>query len=154
VTASSGQPEVTLSSGGPLTYDRLVLAPGVEFIYEQGLGIPGLESTARTGQGAARLAAGAQTTALRNQITAMPSGGVSVLTIPPNLRCPPGPYERACLVATWLKKKPAGSKVIILDANPASPRGALVHRRLHERARRGDRVQQERRDPRPSTPRR
>jgi NADPH-dependent 2,4-dienoyl-CoA reductase/sulfur reductase-like enzyme len=110
---------VTLSSGGPLAYDRLVLAPGVEFIYEQGVGIPGLESAAAQAKVLHAWQAGPQTTALRNQITAMPSGGVFVLTIPAKpYRCPPGPYERACLVADWLKKNRPGSKVIILDANP------------------------------------
>jgi NADPH-dependent 2,4-dienoyl-CoA reductase/sulfur reductase-like enzyme len=111
--------KVTLSSGGPLAYDRLVLAPGVEFIYEQGVGIPGLESAAAQAKVLHAWQAGPQTTALRNQITAMPRGGVFVLTIPAKpYRCPPGPYERACLVADWLKKNRPGSKVIILDANP------------------------------------
>ncbi len=111
--------KVTLASGGTLAYDRLVLAPGVEFIYEQGVGIPGLESAAAQARVLHAWQAGPQTTALRNQITAMPSGGVFVLTIPAKpYRCPPGPYERACLVADWLKKNRPGSKVIILDANP------------------------------------
>jgi NADH dehydrogenase FAD-containing subunit len=111
--------KVTLSSGGTLAYDRLVLAPGVEFIYEQGVGIPGLESAAAQARVLHAWQAGDQTTALRKQITAMPSGGVFVLTIPAKpYRCPPGPYERACLVADWLKKNRPGSKVIILDANP------------------------------------
>ena len=111
--------KVTLASGGTLAYDRLVLAPGVEFIYEQGVGIPGLESAAAQARVLHAWQAGPQTTALRNHITAMPSGGVFVLTIPAKpYRCPPGPYERACLVADWLKKNRPGSKVIILDANP------------------------------------
>jgi len=110
---------VTLASGSALAYDRLVLAPGVEFIYGQGVGIPGLESAAAQARVLHAWQAGAQTTALRNQITAMPKGGVFVLTIPAKpYRCPPGPYERACLVADWLKKNRPGSKVIILDANP------------------------------------
>lgn len=111
--------KVALASGSTLAYDRLVLAPGVEFIYEQGVGIPGLESQAAQAKVLHAWQAGPQTTALRNQITAMPSGGVFVLTIPAKpYRCPPGPYERACLVADWLKKNRPGSKVIILDANP------------------------------------
>jgi NADPH-dependent 2,4-dienoyl-CoA reductase/sulfur reductase-like enzyme len=114
--------KVTLASDkarSELAYDRLVLAPGVEFIYEQGVGIPGLESAAAQAKVLHAWQAGPQTTALRNQITAMPSGGVFVLTIPAKpYRCPPGPYERACLVADWLKKNRPGSKVIILDANP------------------------------------
>jgi sulfide dehydrogenase [flavocytochrome c] flavoprotein subunit len=111
--------KVRLSSGSTLAYDRLVLAPGIELIYEQGVGIPGLESEAAQAKVLHAWQAGAQTTALRNQITAMPDGGVFVLTIPAKpYRCPPGPYERACLVADWLKKNRPGSKVIILDANP------------------------------------
>lgn len=110
---------VKLASGSTLAYDRLVLAPGVEFIYEQGVGIAGLESAAAQTKVLHAWQAGPQTTALRNQITAMPKGGVFVLTIPAKpYRCPPGPYERACLVADWLKKNRPGSKVIILDANP------------------------------------
>jgi len=63
--------------------------------------------------------AGPQTTLLRRQLEAMRDGGVVVMSIPlAPYRCPPGPYERACLVADWLKKNRPGSKVIILDANP------------------------------------
>ena len=63
--------------------------------------------------------AGQQTTLLRNQLLSMPPGGTFVMTIPAApYRCPPGPYERACLVADWLKKNKPGSKVVVLDANP------------------------------------
>lgn len=112
--------EVVLAGGSRLPYDRLVLAPGVVFTYEPALGgIPGLETAAAQAKVLHAWQAGPQTTALRNQITAMPRGGVFVLTIPAKpYRCPPGPYERACLVADWLKKNRPGSKVIILDANP------------------------------------
>ncbi len=111
---------VRLASGSTIAYDRLVLAPGVVFTYEPGLGgIPGLETAAAQARVLHAWQAGTQTTALRNQITAMPGGGVFVLTIPAKpYRCPPGPYERACLVADWLKKNRPGSKVIVLDANP------------------------------------
>ncbi len=112
--------QVRLASGSTLAYDRLVLAPGVVFTYELALGgIPGLETAAAQAKVLHAWQAGAQTTALRNQITAMPNGGVFVLTIPAKpYRCPPGPYERACLVADWLKKNRPGSKPIVLDANP------------------------------------
>ena len=112
--------KVTLASGAALPYDRLVLAPGVVFTYEPALGgIPGLETAAAQARVLHAWQAGTQTTALRDQITAMPRGGVFVLTIPAKpYRCPPGPYERACLVADWLKKNRPGSKVFVLDANP------------------------------------
>jgi NADH dehydrogenase FAD-containing subunit len=112
--------EVSLVAGGKIGYDRLVLAPGVVFTYEPALGgIAGLETAAAQARVLHAWQAGGQTTALRNQITAMPKGGVFVLTIPAKpYRCPPGPYERACLVADWLKKNRPGSKVIVLDANP------------------------------------
>ncbi len=111
--------KVTLAGGSTLAYDRLVLAPGVVFTYELGLGgIVGLETAAAQAKVLHAWQAGAQTTTLRNQITAMPAGGVFVMTIPAKpYRCPPGPYERACLVADWLKRNRPGSKVIILDAN-------------------------------------
>ena len=91
-----------------------MIAPGVDFDI-----IPGLETAAAQAKVPHAWKAGPQTTALRNMITAMPSGGVFVMTIPAKpYRCPPGPYERACVVADWLKRNRPGSKVIVLDANP------------------------------------
>jgi NADPH-dependent 2,4-dienoyl-CoA reductase/sulfur reductase-like enzyme len=105
---------VTLASGERLVYDRLVVAPGVDFDV-----LPGLETAAAQAKVPHAWKAGPQTTALRNMITAMPSGGVFVMSIPAKpYRCPPGPYERACVVADWLKRNRPGSKVIVLDANP------------------------------------
>jgi NADH dehydrogenase FAD-containing subunit len=105
---------VTLASGARLAYDRLVIAPGVDFDV-----LPGLESAEAQAKVPHAWKAGPQTTALRNMITAMPNGGVFVMSIPAKpYRCPPGPYERACVVADWLKKNRPGSKVIVLDANP------------------------------------
>jgi len=106
--------KVALASGASYAYDRLVIAPGVDFDI-----IPGLETAAAQAKVPHAWKAGPQTTALRNMITAMPSGGVFVMTIPAKpYRCPPGPYERACVVADWLKRNRPGSKVIVLDANP------------------------------------
>jgi NADH dehydrogenase FAD-containing subunit len=100
---------VKLASGATLPYDRLVLSPGIDF-----LPIPGLD-TIRIPHA---WQAGQQTTLLRNQLAAMPSGGTFVMTIPKApYRCPPGPYERACVVADYLKRKKPGSKIIVLDAN-------------------------------------
>ncbi len=105
--------KVLLADGTSLPYDRLVVAPGIEFNV-----IPGLETAAAQAKVPHAWKAGAQTTTLKNQIAAMPSGGTFVMTIPAKpYRCPPGPYERACVVADWLKRYRPGSKVIVLDAN-------------------------------------
>ncbi|WP_284155325.1 NAD(P)/FAD-dependent oxidoreductase [Sulfuricystis multivorans] len=106
--------KVVLAGGTSHAYDRLVIAPGVDFDI-----LPGLESSAAQAKVPHAWKAGPQTTALRNMITAMPNGGVFVMSIPAKpYRCPPGPYERACVVADWLKTNRPGSKVIVLDANP------------------------------------
>ena len=105
---------VSISSGSRHAYDRLIIAPGVDFDI-----LPGLESAAAQAKVPHAWKAGPQTTALRNMITAMPAGGVFIMSIPAKpYRCPPGPYERACVVADWLKRYRPGSKVIVLDANP------------------------------------
>jgi sulfide dehydrogenase [flavocytochrome c] flavoprotein chain len=106
--------KVTLSSGASYAYDRLIIAPGVDFDL-----LPGLTDADVQTKVPHAWKAGPQTTLLRNQITAMPNGGVFVMSIPAKpYRCPPGPYERACVVADWLKSNRPGSKVIVLDANP------------------------------------
>jgi len=107
--------KVKLSSGASLSYDRLVLAPGIDF--------ESLPSFSGTTTNKAKIVhawkAGAQTTSLQNQIKAMTKSDTFILTIPPApYRCPPGPYERACVVADYLKRTKGGGKVIILDANP------------------------------------
>ena len=105
---------VALSDGSTLPYDRLVVAPGVEFMSAYGLGPSDYDSKTPHAW-----SAGAQTELLRAQLSAMPSDGTFVMTIPnAPYRCPPGPYERACLVADYLKAaKGQGSKVIVLDEN-------------------------------------
>lgn len=116
-TASAIDPDarkVTLASGKKLTYDRLIMAPGLAFDT-----LPGLKSGDYSTLFPHAWSAGAQTTLLRQQLRAMRAGRNVVMTIPPApYRCPPGPYERACLVADWLKKNKPGSKVVVLDANP------------------------------------
>jgi NADPH-dependent 2,4-dienoyl-CoA reductase/sulfur reductase-like enzyme len=98
---------------GYLEYDRLIVSPGVEFQWEQ---IEGLAAAKETVLHAWK--AGPQTVALARQIQSMPDGGVFVLSIPPAAyRCPPGPYERVCQVAWYLKTHKPKSKVIVLDAN-------------------------------------
>jgi sulfide dehydrogenase [flavocytochrome c] flavoprotein chain len=107
--------EVRLANGGTLPYDRLVLSPGIEFMYD---GIAGMDAAAQASIPHA-WRAGAQTVLLRQQLEAMPDGGTVVMSIPlAPYRCPPGPYERACQVASYLKQKKPKSKVLVLDANP------------------------------------
>lgn len=106
---------VLLSGGLSLPYDRCVLAPGVDFIGED---IPGLASEAAQRRFPHAYKAGAQTVALRQQLAAMPDGGVYALSIPriPYV-CPPGPYERASLIAAYFRRHKPRAKVLILDAN-------------------------------------
>lgn len=106
--------KVTLSNGVVLPYDRLVLAPGIDFE-----ALPSFSgSTANKAKIVHAWKAGAQTTSLQNQIRAMTRSDTFIITIPPApYRCPPGPYERACVVADYLKRTKGGGKVIILDAN-------------------------------------
>ena len=101
---------VRLAGGTVLPYDRLVLAPGIAFD-----AVPGLDPT----RVPHAWQAGPQTTLLKNQLVAMPSGGRVVMTIPlAPYRCPPGPYERACLVADFLRRRKGTAKIVVLDANP------------------------------------
>ncbi|MFM7008440.1 MAG: FAD-dependent oxidoreductase [Betaproteobacteria bacterium] len=105
---------VTLSDGTVLAYDRLVVAPGVDFMDAYGLTQSDYDDKTPHAW-----RAGPQTELLRTQLAAIPSNGTFVMTIPKApYRCPPGPYERACLVADFLKThKGAASKVIVLDEN-------------------------------------
>jgi NADPH-dependent 2,4-dienoyl-CoA reductase/sulfur reductase-like enzyme len=104
---------VTLASGTQLPYDRLVLAPGVDLRWDS---VPGYTEAAAERMPHA-WKAGEQTMLLRRQLEAMPDGGLVVITAPANpYRCPPGPYERASLIAYYLKTKKPKSKLLILDA--------------------------------------
>lgn len=105
--------QVTLADGTNLDYDRLVVAPGIDLRFDL---LPGYnEEAAQTLPHAWK--AGEQTTLLRRQLEAMNDGGTVVISAPPNpFRCPPGPYERASLIAHYLKTQKPRSKLIILDA--------------------------------------
>src|SRR5215470_9636627 len=104
---------VTLGSGTRLPYDRLVLSPGIDIRWDA---LPGYTEAAAERMPHA-WKAGEQTLLLRRQLEAMPDGGTVVISAPANpFRCPPGPYERASLIAYYLKQKKPRSKVIILDA--------------------------------------
>jgi sulfide dehydrogenase [flavocytochrome c] flavoprotein chain len=98
---------------GALAYDRLIVSPGVDFQLEQ------VEGLAAAGDKVLHAwKAGPQTVELARQLRAMPDGGVFVLTVPPvAYRCPPGPYERICQVAWYLKNNKPKAKLIVLDAN-------------------------------------
>ena len=99
----------------PIPYDRLIVGPGVQFVYD---GIPGLKEASAQERVLHAWKAGSQTIALRKQLEAMDDGGVFAIHIPKApYRCPPGPYERACLIANYFKKVKPKSKVLILDSN-------------------------------------
>jgi sulfide dehydrogenase [flavocytochrome c] flavoprotein subunit len=105
-----------LASGTELAWDRLVLSPGIGFNTGE---IGGLQAALDSGRIVHAWQAGPQTVALRNQLTAMPDGGVVAISIPKvPYRCPPGPYERACMIASYLKTAKPKSKLLVLDANP------------------------------------
>lgn len=115
---------VTLARGATISYDKLVVSPGVDI---QLGSIEGLAAAHAAGQVLHAWKAGPETVALRRQLEAMPDGGVYAITIPEApYRCPPGPYERACQVAWYFKNAKPRSKVLILDANPdVTSKGAL-----------------------------
>ena len=107
--------KVRLAGGAELAYDRLVVSPGIDFMTDA---VGGLASALATDQVTHAWKAGPQTVLLRKQLEAMPDGGVFALAIPKvPYRCPPGPYERACMVASYFKTAKPKSKVLVLDAN-------------------------------------
>jgi len=107
---------VRLERGGDLAYDRLIVAPGIDFMFDQ---VAGYADAMKTSRVLHAWKAGEQTIALRKQLEQMKDGGVFVLSVPlAPYRCPPGPYERACQVASYFRKAKPRSKVLILDANP------------------------------------
>jgi sulfide dehydrogenase [flavocytochrome c] flavoprotein subunit len=107
---------VTLAGGATIGYDKLILSPGIDLMWNS---IEGLQAASASGQVLQAWKAGPETLALRRQLEAMPDGGVYAITIPlAPYRCPPGPYERASQVASYFKKAKPRSKVLILDANP------------------------------------
>jgi len=107
---------VRLAGGSEIGYDRLIVSPGIDFMWQ---GLPGMASPEARARMLHAWKAGEQTVALRRQLEAMPAGGVYAINIPAvPYRCPPGPYERACLVANYFRKAKPRSKVIIFDANP------------------------------------
>ena len=131
-TATGVDPQVrtvTLDSGSTLAYDRLVLAPGIDIRWA---GLKGYNEAA-----AAKMPhawkAGEQTLLLRRQLEAMEDGGVVIMAAPANpFRCPPGPYERASLIANYLKTRKPKSKLIVLDAKDAFSKQRLFQNAWQE----------------------
>jgi NADPH-dependent 2,4-dienoyl-CoA reductase/sulfur reductase-like enzyme len=133
-TATMIDPErkvVGVSRGGTMGYDRVVVSPGVDFMWEALPSMAGSEAQAKVLHA---WKAGVQTSQLRRQLEAMPDGGVYVLTIPlAPYRCPPGPYERACQVAAYFKARKPKSKVLVLDENAdVTSKGALFKKAWSE----------------------
>ena len=113
---------VGLADGTTLAYDRLVLAPGIDLRFDA---LPGYDEAAAEKMPHA-WKAGEQTMLLRRQLEAMDDGGLVVLAVPASpSRCPPAPYERASLIAHYLKAKKPRSKILILDAKDAIPQQRL-----------------------------
>ena len=126
---------VTTASGDLLAYDRLVMSPGVDLDFD---GLPGYDQAAAERMPHA-WSAGAQTLLLRRQLEAMPDGGTFAIVAPDNpYRCPPGPYERASVVAHYLSQSKPRSKVLILDAKDRFSKQSLFLADWHQRY--GDRV--------------
>ncbi|MEN3275743.1 MAG: sulfide dehydrogenase [flavocytochrome c] flavoprotein chain [Massilia sp.] len=129
VTAIDAGKSLVVVAGKRLAYDRLVVAPGIDFIYDD---FPMLAGAQQRIPHAWK--AGPQTRELQRQLMAMMDGGVFTITVPPQpYRCPPAPYERACQVAFYLKTHKPRSKVIVLDANPViTSKRALFERAWRE----------------------
>jgi len=116
VAIDASRREVRLARGAALPYDRLIVSPGVDFMYDK---LPGLRAAGAQQRILHAWKAGEQTVALRKQLEAMRDGGVYVLHIPlAPYRCPPGPYERVCQVADYFKRTKPKSKILVLDTNP------------------------------------
>jgi NADPH-dependent 2,4-dienoyl-CoA reductase/sulfur reductase-like enzyme len=127
-----GARKLRLASGGELSYDRLILSPGIDIMSDT---LPGLAKPGAQDKVLHAWKAGPQTLALRQQLESMRDGGVYAITIPmAPYRCPPGPYERACQVAHYFSKAKPRSKVLILDENDdVTSKGPLFKKAWAER---------------------
>jgi sulfide dehydrogenase [flavocytochrome c] flavoprotein subunit len=115
VTAVDPAAKTVVTSAGTVKYDHLIMSPGIDFRTEEVEGYD--EHTPHLIPHAWK--AGEQSTLLRNQLQAMPDGGKVIISMPLTpYRCPPGPYERSCLIAHYLKTHKPKSKLFLLDANP------------------------------------
>ncbi|HET7197717.1 MAG TPA: NAD(P)/FAD-dependent oxidoreductase [Burkholderiales bacterium] len=113
LAVDAGRRTVALARGAALPYDRLVVSPGIDFLFDEVEGY-----AAAQGQVLHAWKAGPQTAALRRRLEEMRDGGVYLLAVPMlPYRCPPAPYERACQVASYFKRAKPRAKVVVLDAN-------------------------------------
>lgn len=104
------------AGGEKISYDRLIVAPGVDYVYD---GIEGLKTSQQQAKVPHAWKAGEQTLQLRNLLVNMPDNGVVAMHIPKvPYRCPPGPYERASLIAYYLQHRKPKAKLLVFDANP------------------------------------
>src|SRR5688572_5949155 len=117
VTAiDSSKKSVKLARGADIAYERLIVSPGIDFTFEE---MQGYEAAMGDNSVLHAWKAGPQTVALRQQLEQMRDGGVYILSIPlAPYRCPPGPYERASVIAAYFKQAKPKAKVLVLDANP------------------------------------
>ena len=113
---------VSLAGGGAVSYDKLILSPGIDFVDGA---VDGWSLETQNAMPHA-YKAGSQSELLKAQLTAMPQGGVYAMVAPPNpYRCPPGPYERVSMVAHYLKANNPTAKIIIADPKPKFSKMAL-----------------------------
>ncbi len=113
---------VSLAGGGSMSYDKLILSPGIDFVDGA---VDGWDVSAQNAMPHA-YKAGSQSELLRAQLHAMPQGGTFAMVAPPNpYRCPPGPYERVSMVAHYLKANNPTAKIIVADPKPKFSKMAL-----------------------------
>ena len=123
VSVDAAAQTVGLGDGSSIEYDRLVVAPGIDFRYNL---IDGYDAAVAETEVPHAYKAGAQTALLRKQIEAMEDGGTFLMAPPPNpYRCPPGPYERVSMVAHYLKVHKPKSKILIVDPKDKHSKQAL-----------------------------
>jgi sulfite dehydrogenase len=127
VAVDTAKKSVRLGRGGDISYERLIVSPGIDFNFAE---VQGYEEAMRDGRVLHAWKAGAQTVELRRQLEQMRDGGVVLLSIPlAPYRCPPGPYERASMIAAYLKQAKPRSKLLVLDANPDVTSKAALFKR-------------------------
>lgn len=120
---------VTLAKGGTVPYDRLVIAPGIDIKYDsiEGYSKDAAEVMPHAWQ------AGPQTVLLKERLLSLPEGGVVVMAIPGMpYRCPPGPYERACMIAHFIKTRKPKSKLVLLDAKKSFSKQPVFEEAFNE----------------------